>query len=153
MPTVDCGFPDVPGPERRPLLVDVGPTVPVQIGFDPGFDEFVGFGPDLSPDLFPALVDTGASANCIDADLAVGLRLPVIDNDSEIVGSAGPHFVDIYLAQIHIPGLERTINGRFTGVRLAAGGQLHRAILGREFLRDLVLHYDGLSGEVTISSD
>ncbi len=97
------------------------------------------------------MVDTGASSNGIDADLALSLRLPVIDSDSEVAGSSGAHAADIYLAQIHIPELERTISGRFTGVRLAAGGQLHRAIIGRSFLKDFVLYYDGPTGEATIS--
>ena len=153
MPTVDCGFPEVPAQDRRSLLAEVGPTVPVRIGFDPGFDETESLNPDIPPDLFPALVDTGASANSIDADLAARLGLPVIDVDTAVSGSAGRHLADVYLAQVHIPGLDRTISGRFTGIRLAAGGQLHGAIIGRSFLRDFVLSYDGRTGEVSISDD
>lgn len=153
MPTIDCGFEDFEEEERPSLLVQIGPTIPVQIGFDPGFDEFDETDPILPPSLFSALVDTGANGNSIDAELASDLRLPVIYYDEEISGSAGKHKADIYLAQIHIPELNRTISGQFVGVRLAAGGQLHRAIIGRSFLRDFVLRYDGRTGEVTISDD
>ena len=153
MATADCGFPDVPGDIRRTLLVEVGPTIPVAIGFDPGYDEFVDARPALPPDLYPALVDPGASGNSIDDDLAAGLRLPVIFYDLEISGSVGTHTVNIYLAQIYIPDLGRAIGGRFAGLHLAAGGQLHRAIIGRSFLSDFVLHYDGRTGEVTLSDD
>ena len=153
MPTVDCGFPDIPEQDRSALLAEVGPTVPVQIGFDLGFDQSTNPAPDIPPDLFPALVDTGASANSIDADLAARLGLPVIDLDTEVSGSAGRHLADVYLARIHIPGLDRTISGRFTGIKLASGGQLHSAIIGRSFLKDFVLSYDGRTGEVSVSDD
>lgn len=153
MPTIDCGFEDFEEKERPSLLAQIGPTIPVQIGFDPGFDEFDETDPILPSELFPALVDTGASSNSIDAELASSLRLPVIYYDEEVSGSAGKHTADIYIAQIHIPELNRTISGQFVGVRLAAGGQLHRAIIGRSFLRDFVLRYDGRTGQVTLSDD
>ena len=73
--------------------------------------------------------------------------------DVPIAGSAGEHTGNVYLAQIYIPGLNRTIGGRFTGVNLAGGGQFQRAIIGRSFLQDFILHYDGRTGEVTISDD
>ena len=153
MPTADCGFPEAPCGIWRTLLAEVGPTIPVEIDFDPGYDEFSNEKPILPPDLYPALVDTGASGNSIDDALATDLRLPVIFYDEEISGSAGTHTVNIYLAHIYIPELGRTIDGRFTGVHLAAGGQMHRAIIGRSFLGDFVLHYDGRTGEVTLSDD
>ena len=151
MATADCGFPDLPGDIRRELLVQIGPTIPVEIGYDPGYDEFVDTKPILPPGLHSALIDTGASDNYVDDELAVSLRLPVIDNEGEISGSAGKHNVTVYLAQIHIPDLGRTISGRFDGVHLAAGGQSHQAIIGRSFLSDFVLLYDGRTGAVTLS--
>lgn len=153
MATADCGFPDVPGDIRRMLLVEVGPTISVAIGFDPGYDEFVDARPALPPDLYPALVDPGASGNSIDDELATSLRLPVIFYDGEVSGSAGTHTVNIYPAQIYIPDLGRAIGGRFAGLHPAAGRQMHRAIIGRSFLSDFVLHYDGRTGEVTLSDD
>lgn len=153
MPTADCGFPEAPGDVRRTLLAEVGPTIPVAIGFDPGYDELVDARPALPPDLYPALIDAGASGNSIDDELAVSLRLPVICYKREISGSAGRHTVNIYLAQIYIPELGRAIGGRFAGVRLAAGGQWRQAVIGRSLLRDLALLYDGRIGEVTLSDD
>ena len=153
MATVDCGFPDLPGDIQRKLLVEVGPTIPVAIGFDPGYDEFVDARPMLPPDLYPALIDTGASDNSVDDELAIGLRLPVIYYEQEVSGSAGTHTVTVYLVQIHIPELGRTISGQFAGLHWAAGGQLHRAIIGRSFLSDFALHYDGRTGTVTLSDD
>ena len=154
MPTIDCVSPDVPDMAvRRALLAEAGPTIPVQIGHAPGFDEYTDPKPIIPSDLYPALVDTGASGNSIDSELAADLRLPVVEYGVTVAGSVGEHTTNIYLAQIHIPELSRTISGRFIGVGLAAGGQLHRAIIGRSFLRDFVLHYDGRTGEVTLSDD
>lgn len=96
------------------MLVEVGPTIPVEIGYDPGYDEFVDAKPALSPDLYPALVDTGASGNSVDDELAISLRLPIIYYEWEVSGSAGTHTVNLYLAQIHIPELTRTISGQLS---------------------------------------
>ena len=153
MSTVNCGFPDVPEDSRRLLLVEVGPTVPVRIGYDPGFDETSGSEPILPPELHSVLVDTGANGNSIDIELAAQLRLPVYEYGVSIAGSVGEHTTDIYLAQIYIPDLNRTIGGQFTGVNLAGGNQLHRAIIGRSFLQDFTLHYDERTGEVTMSDE
>ena len=151
MATADCGFPDAPGDIRRTLLIEVGPTIPVAIGFDPGYDEFVDARPALPPDLYPALVDPGANGNSIDEELASGLRLPVIFYDVEISGSVGMHTVNIYLAQIYIPALEFTIYGQLGGVGLSEGGQPYSALLGRSFLRHFTMTYDGPTGLVTLS--
>ena len=153
MPTISCGFQEVPERSRRTLLTDLGPTIDVQIGHDPGFEDFTNENPRIPPDLYPALVDTGASGNSVDTQLAAQLRLPVYEYNVLISGSVGEHTTNIYLAQIYIPGLNRTISGRFTGVNLAGGGQFQRAIIGRSFLQDLVLHYDGRTGEVTLSDE
>ena len=153
MPTISCGFQEVPERSRRTLLTDLGPTIDVQIGHDPGFEDFTNEKPRIPPDLYPALVDTGASGNSVDTQLAAQLRLPVYEYNVLISGSVGEHTTNIYLAQIYIPGLNRTISGRFTGVNLAGGGQFQRAIIGRSFLQDFVLHYDGRTGEVTLSDE
>lgn len=102
MPIADCGF------SGRSLLVRFGPTLSVQVGFDPGFRPERGRPPTLSPDVFPALVDTGAEECCIDNDLAAELDLPIVDR-REIAGAHGSAFVNMYVGQVHVPSL------RFTG--------------------------------------
>ena len=61
--------------------------------------------------------------------------------------------VNYYFGQIHVPALGFTVHGRFAGVNLAAGGQPHLAILGRDFLRYFTMNYHGRTGDVTISND
>jgi hypothetical protein len=60
--------------------------------------------------------------------------------------------VNIHIAQIHIPSLKTTIYGEFAAVDLIAGGQPHHALIGRTFLRNFQMVYNGKTGQVTISS-
>ncbi len=134
-----------------------GPTILVDIGFDPAL-----FGDGLPADagavapLFsipavqvPALLDTGATESCIDEQLAQQLQLPLIDK-SDSAGISGVVTLNIYLAHISIPNLG-TQYGRFTGVHLEAGGQPHRALIGRSLFKDALLVYDGRSGSVKLA--
>lgn len=59
--------------------------------------------------------------------------------------------VYMHLAQIHVASLAFTIYGAFAAVDLAAGGQLHKALIGRTFLQNFTLLYEGLTGTVKLS--
>jgi hypothetical protein len=96
------------------------------------------------------LVDTGAGESCIDNLLAGQLNLPIVDR-RPISGVHGAHIVNMYLAQIHVPSLAFTIYGAFAGVDLAAGGQVHKALIGRTFLQNFTMVYEGLTGSVKLS--
>ena len=174
MPIVECGFPSglflpalpattssqatpaiaLNGPDA---LAYRGPTILIDIGFDPAL-----FGTSL-PSIpgastppaaipavqVPALLDTGAGESSIDEQLAQQLQLPLIDKQTR-VGIGGPTILNVYLAHIVIPGFV-TQYGRFTGVHLQAGGQYHRALIGRSLLKDTVLIYDGRYGTVRLA--
>lgn len=150
MPTAQCGF-ESSGPLGSIRLVFFGPTLFVDIGFDPAFDVKSGKAPNLAMKNVGALVDTGATESCIDSSLAMSLTLPVV-NRMEVSGVHGRKEVNVYLAQIHVPSLPFTIYGNFAGVDLKAGGQPHSALIGRTFLRMFKMEYDGKTGKVTISS-
>lgn len=152
MAETKCGFNSVPGGASGALLLAIyGPTLVVNVGFD------LKWTPDPKTPPIPglagihALVDTGASESCIDNLLAAQLNLPVVDRRS-IAGSSGKHTVSVYLAQIHVPALSFTIYGQFAGVDLKAGGQVHNALIGRTFLQNFTMVYEGRTGNVTISS-
>ena len=152
MPQIHCGFIDdvnagVSGPN---LLIAYGPTIQVDIGFDANFDPNSGNAPIPAITAQHALVDSGATDCCIDSLLASQLKLPIVDR-GPVSGVHGSAEVNIHLAQVHIPGLDFTMYGRFAGVHLAAGGQVHRAILGRSFLLHCKMTYDGSTGQVVIS--
>ncbi len=149
MPSIQAGFKQGAGGESpADLLLRLGPTVLVDIGLKsrarPGGE------PDLAEKRVKALIDTGAGGDCIDDDLAQRLRLPIHD-EGVISGVGGRHRAFIYTARIYIPGLKKLLFQPFTGVKLYEGEQWHRVILGRSFLRQYRLSYDGASGEVVIS--
>lgn len=152
MPETKCGFDtladgSVSGAE---LLIHYGPTLLVNIGFD---EKWVfGVIPDLAIKDVHALVDTGATESCIDDLLATQLNLPVID-EIEISGAGGAHKAKVYMAQIYIPSLDKTIYGSFAGVHLAAGGQSHLALIGRTFLRGFTMIYEGDTGAVLLRTN
>lgn len=147
MPLVDAGFRDDEGRADLNLLLGYGPTVEVVVGHVSG-DGKPSDGP--SETAF-ALIDTGAAESCIDSDLAAQLGLPVIDRQL-IAGAGGASTHDVFLGHVAIPQLEIRQFGRFTGVNLAAGGQEHRVLLGRTFLQNVVMIYDGLRAQITIAS-
>jgi predicted aspartyl protease len=150
MPVAKCGFNDHPGgPPGKAFLVSLGPTILVDIGFDPDYKH-----PNIPvPGLchVHALVDTGATESCIDNLLAAQLNLPVVDRRL-ISGVGGSHEVNMYMAQVHVPALQITIHGAFAGVDLKAGGQMHGALIGRTFLANFRLVYDGRTGDVSIEN-
>ena len=149
--TTKCGFKSAPGtPTGQELLTIYGPTLFVNIGFDPAYKTTQTAAPIPGIEKVEALVDTGASESCIDALLAAQLKLPVIDR-RKIAGVGGEQEVNLYLAQVRIPSLDSTIYGAFAGVHLVSGGQMHKALIGRTFLQHFRMVYDGPTGDVTIS--
>ncbi|MCW5557814.1 MAG: hypothetical protein KIT22_08285 [Verrucomicrobiae bacterium] len=62
----------------------------------------------------------------------------------------GAHVVNVHLAQVFVPALAFTIYGAFSAVHLQAGGQGHKVLIGRTFLRHCRMVYDGLTGGVTL---
>ena len=135
-------------------LALAGPTLNVGIGRDSGFEAGVGGYPAQLDTLFPALIDTGCRVSCIDANLADELGLPIVGGGPHpISGILGPGEVDVFLAEITLPDLQMTISGRFPGVHLAEGGQLHRALIGRDILGNFTMVYDGRMGSVTLSNE
>ena len=152
MPVIEVGFKDRAGLTGQDALIWYGPTLHVRIGFDPTFQPGGGAEPDLPGGRHPALVDTGATESCIDAALAMELGLPIVDRQL-VAGVHGADATNFHLAQIYVPGLEWTVYGRFAGVHLAEGGQPHLALIGRTFLHNFTMTYEGRTGSVTISTD
>ena len=145
---VDCG---PGGPHGQAKLEQHGPVLGVYIGFDEYFDpdNLVRL-PELPGRLWAAIVDTGADFSCIDTGVAKQLSLPVVRREKAL-GVTGTAEFDVYLAQIFIPGLNLILHREFMGAKLSSNGQPYDALLGREFLRHLVMHYDGPKGSVILS--
>jgi predicted aspartyl protease len=145
MKTAECGF---SGPNAANRLTGKGPTILVDIGFDPTWR--LGKIPIPNDRDIVALIDTGARECFIDSDLANHLRLPIVDR-CEVAGSQGRHEVDVYLAHVHIPTLVWTQYGKFAGAYLNRGGLPYEVLMGRTFLENFTLSYNGKSGRVTLT--
>lgn len=139
--TVDCGHADAD------LLLVRGSSILVQIGFDPNYRR--GLKPVQTSQGYRALVDTGASKTCIDSGVARSLNLPIVD-EVVIAGVHGSDRVNIHLAQIYIPSFNLTVSGNFVAVKLHESGQPYGALLGRSFLRNFKLEYDGTNGAASL---
>lgn len=147
MPTVDIGHRD---PDK---LRSIGPTIEVRIGFDFNFySDTPPTVPSLSPARYTALLDTGASDSCIHSPLATHLGLPIVGR-GEMSGANGKYPVDVYEAQILIPSLNGLVLSRtFPGVITPDDGLWFQALLGRDFLQDYLLTYNGKTGRVKLRS-
>lgn len=150
MKTTKCGFNSIPGgPAATDLLVQWGPTLVVNIGFDPNHMNASTSAPIPGSSGLHALVDTGATESCIDSLLAAQLNLPIV-NRRLTAGAHGAKEVNVHLAQVYIPSLNYTIYGAFSGVELRSGGQAHSALIGRTFLRRFKMTYEGPLGNVEL---
>jgi predicted aspartyl protease len=149
MPLLDATFRDQNGQVDKAPLLQFGPSIQVVVGHYSQPGSAIDIPPQTETTW--ALVDTGAGESCIDSALAKKLGLPVIDT-MLISGSNGAHTHDVYLAHINILGLEFSQFGRFAGVHLATGQQAHGVLLGRTFLGNVLLIYDGLRGQITLSA-
>lgn len=150
-----CGFDNSASHSGSQLLISWGPTLIVDIGFDPTFSpEQLLAGKIPSPGIsgLHGLVDTGANECCIDNLLAAQLKLPLVDR-RVIAGIGGGQTANVYLAQVHVPSLSFTMYGAFAGVDLKAGGQIHSALIGRTFLSYFTMTYEGRTGTVSLSND
>lgn len=129
------------------LLAEVGPTFRVDLGLKSR--SAAGEAPDLPAKRVHALIDTGSGINGVDEDLAHNLRLPFMD-EGEISGVHGSAPARFYVARLYVPDLDRLLFEPFAGLKLEQGGQPHRVILGRPFLRRYRMLYDAISGEVEV---
>jgi predicted aspartyl protease len=131
----------------------------VDIGFDPTILAQVAAGHPVQPlppsgvvhvNRVSALIDTGATQNCIDEALAQQLQLPLV-NQQNTAGVGGIHVLNVYLAYISLPLLDYLQAGLFVGAQLTAGGMTQQALIGRTLLADTLMVYDGRTGSVKLA--
>ena len=127
---------------EKSSLFDLGPVLPVMIG-KPLSDALIPQNHKF--DNHHALVDTGANIGGIDPDIAEKMDLPWIDS-MDIGGWGGVNEHDVYAASVLIVGLDMT----YHSTRLVAAPlpQHSKVLLGRDFLRHVVMLYDGMNNEL-----
>ena len=138
-------------PFRDPgQLRSFGPTVLVNVGFD---SMFVPGSTDIprsrDKDIL-ALIDTGATTSAIDIQFADKIGLPRSKHEETIADASGTRTVPTFSAQIYIPSLDYTMNKNLLGANLAQDDPPIQILLGRDFLSNCAMFYNGLSGQVTL---
>lgn len=150
MTRAEAGFLNDEKGTAQDYLGRYGPTLWIDIGFDPKYKAGQPGVPESQIQNVPALVDTGAGESMIDDKLAADLKLPLVDRVI-VAGIGGTHEINVYLAHLYIPSLGYIQYGRFGGGNLAEGGQEHKALLGRSLLRDMLMVFDGPKGQVALA--
>ena len=138
----ELGFPDDPG-----RLINDGILLDVRIGRRATRRE-------PNPPLVEqqALIDTGARDCYVDVDLARTLRLDLRGSDpvGRIHDVRGPQQVPIYSTLIVIDRFDITLHDPCPGYEIRTMGGDFGVILGRHFLWQMRMLYDGPSGSVTM---
>lgn len=134
------------GPESRQGLWRRGPVVRIlasaagQSGIPP-----------VSCD---ALVDTGAWPSYLDVAVVRQLRLTPVDVASPASLLQHPkRRLNIYAARIHIAALDLSRVAAYPALDFKAAGLPYDALIGRDFLGELTMTYDGPSGSVVLCRD
>ncbi len=134
------------------VLLEKGPCIQVTISVATSIAEQLLQQGIAVPPPMPglALIDTGASTSCIDAEIAQQLKLPVIDVVHMASASHTSIPQNIYPAVIEVVGTNIKINvPRAIGASLAPHGL--SALVGRDFLKQCTFFYNGVIGEITLS--
>ncbi|MBP9706780.1 MAG: retropepsin-like domain-containing protein [Oligoflexales bacterium] len=142
MPLIEAGF-----NSDQEKLQQYGPTTQVIVCSFEIPDKVE----ELKTETVWALIDTGASHSMIDSQLASKLGLVPIDK-SIVAGVSGAHEHTVYLTRIVSISLEIEQYGSFMAANLKEGGVEHEVLLGRDFLSNTIMIYDGLRAQVTIAS-
>ena len=138
-------------PFRDPgKLRSFGPTVLVDVGFDSMFVPSSTDIPRSRDEDILALIDTGATRTAIDIQFARKIKLPSPKHEETIADASGTRTVPLFRAQIYVPSLEHTENGYFLGANLAQDDPPIQVLLGRDFLSNCAMFYNGLTGQVTL---
>ena len=142
MPTVDCNGYNAVKKDNPDDLLRFGPTVIVRVGIGSQNEQEVR-----------ALIDTGAEHDGIDADFAKEFGFPARD---QISGTHTFHgikneAVDVFAVQIQIPHFGGMYASKFVGGTLSNTDYPYKILLGRTFLKQHQLQYDGVTGIVQLS--
>lgn len=147
MPLINAGFSKENGFGDGDLLLRNGPLIQVIVGplKVPKEPE------DFKTKVVLALIDTGASCSVIDKSVAQELGLIVVDKES-VSTPSGSSVHNVYLAAIIAPQLDWSIFESLIAGNLSSGGQKSEVLLGRDFLSNTIMIYDGLRAQVTVTS-
>ncbi|MBV8543611.1 MAG: retroviral-like aspartic protease family protein [Acidobacteria bacterium] len=97
------------------------------------------------------LIDTGASTTCIDNSTAQAMGLPVVDVVKMMSASHAATDANVYPIQLQLIGTPIRVEiTRALGAELKGQGII--ALIGRDFLANCTLFYNGVTGGLTLST-
>ncbi len=147
-----------PAPE---LMAHLGPVVQVTIHVPEEVAQAYADRGETSPPPINgyAIIDTGATMTCFDAEAAQAAGLPTIGDADMSSASHMSSRVPVFAGKIFVPGLGIGINiAEGMGANLSSinlknsDGEALVALLGRDFLRNTVLVYNGSDGHFSLST-
>lgn len=94
------------------------------------------------------LIDTGASDVCIDYRLAMELGLKVI-NQTTVGVVGGSAMANVYLGRLSLPGIG--FDEVMPLYALKVRQPTHEVLLGRSFLQNYIVTFDGPAGHFTMA--
>ena len=98
-----------------------------------------------------ALIDTGAQATCIDAELAASIGCPVVGTAQMTSATHDAVEVPLYAVQLNIPALSGIVTARLAyAAQLEPQGLI--ALIGRDILKFWNFTYNGPAGTFSIST-
>ena len=103
----------------------------------------------ITPVTGMALIDTGASATCIDRSAAAKAGLAIVDSGRISSATHANEVVPIFAGRLEIHGLSPVNTFRAYGVNLET--QKLIALFGRDLLARCVLVYNGTDGSFSLS--
>ena len=138
--------------DPRAALVMQGPLVQVIIGLAASLaTQLIQQGQAVpNPVSGMGLLDTGASTTCIDDSVAQSMGLPVIDVVQMMSASHASSPANVYPIQLQLIGTPIRVEvQRALGAELKGQGII--ALIGRDFLANCTLFYNGAIGGLTLS--
>ena len=145
-----------PAPE---FMVRLGPVVQVTIHVPDDVAQAYADRGETSPppNNGYAIIDTGATTTCFDVEAAKAAGLPQIGDADMSSASHTSSRVPVFAGKIFVPGLGIGINipegmgANLSSINLNSDGEALVALLGRDFLQNTVLVYNGPDGHFSLS--
>jgi predicted aspartyl protease len=149
------------GKDSEGKEVDI-PSAAVLVRRGPVFQVSVGVAAKIAEQLVQAgkavptpitgwgLVDTGSSVTCIDDKIAQKLGLPINDRVKLASASHDNTEKNVYPAEIVFIGVPIRVNVEAVGAVL--DNQDLVALFGRDLLQSWTIFYNGIAGQITVST-